>query len=108
MSCRYLLRCLLFSPQVSDKTYARSVKTSGVRPRSRTLKAVQEAIVQDVCFPSEVVGIRTRVKTDGSKLMRIMLNPKDAVALADKLAVFRSVYQKLTNKAVSFEFPASH
>lgn len=28
------------------------------------------------------------------------------VALADKALTFRAVYQKLTNKAVSFEFPA--
>lgn len=105
-----MTRCLssaLFL-QVSDKAYARSVSTAGVRPRSRTLKAVQEAILDDIAFPSEIVGKRIRVKADGSKLLRVFLNPKDAVALADKVSTFRAVYQKLTNKAVSFEFPASH
>lgn len=93
---------------VSDKAWSRSSKTSGVRPRSRTLKAVQEALLDDICFPSEIVGKRIRVKTDGSKLLRVLLNPKDAVALGDKTDTFRAVYTKLTNKPVSFEFPATH
>jgi len=93
---------------VSGGAWARSTKTSGVRPRSRSLKAVQEALLDDIAFPSEIVGKRIRVKTDGSKLLRVYLNPKDAVALGDKVDTFRAVYTKLTNKAVSFEFPSTH
>ena len=40
------------------------------RPRSRTLTAVHEKILEDLVFPSEIVGKRTRVGVDGSKLIR--------------------------------------
>lgn len=40
------------------------------RPRSRTLTAVHGAILDDLVYPSEIVGKRTRVKTDGSKTIR--------------------------------------
>ncbi len=91
---------------ISEKAFNRNTKTAGVRPRSRTLKAVQEAILDDIVAPSEIVGKRIRVKTDGSKLLRVLLNPKDAHSLGDKVETFRAVYTKLTNKAVSFEFSA--
>ncbi len=92
---------------VSAEAWSRSGKTSGVRPRSRSLKAVQEALLDDICFPSEIVGKRIRVKADGSKVLKVLLNPKDAVALGDKTETFRAVYAKLTNKPVVFEFPAA-
>jgi len=41
------------------------------RPRSRTLTAVHEAILQDVVFPAEVVGKRTRVKLDGKQIIKV-------------------------------------
>lgn len=40
------------------------------RPRSRTLTAVHEQLLEDLVFPSEIVGKRTRIGTDGSKLIR--------------------------------------
>lgn len=87
---------------VSERTWNRSIKYSGVRPRTRSLKAVQEALLEDVTYPTEIVGKRTRVRTDGSRLLRVFLNPKD-VSAEGKTDTFRAVYKKLTNKDVSFE-----
>ena len=87
------------------KSFNRNRKYNGVRPRSRTLKAVQEAILEDLVYPTEIVGKRTRFFTDGSKLIRIHLNPTDQVNVETKLDTFAAVYKKLTNKQVSFEFP---
>jgi len=76
------------------------------RPRSRTLTNVHEKILEDLVFPTEIVGKRTRVSADGAKLLKIFLDSKDATSLEYKLDSFSSVYRRLTGKEVIFEFPA--
>ncbi|KAF7313558.1 40S ribosomal protein [Mycena chlorophos] len=75
------------------------------RPRSRTLTNVHERILEDLVFPTEIVGKRTRVAVDGSKLLKVFLDSKDATSLEYKLDSFSSVYRRLTGKDVVFEFP---
>ncbi|SAL99339.1 hypothetical protein [Absidia glauca] len=77
------------------------------RPRSRTLTAVHDAVLEDLVYPTEIIGKRTRVKVDGSKTIKCFLDTKDATSLEYKLDTFSSVYRKLTGKDVVFEFPAN-
>ena len=72
------------------------------RPRSRTLTAVHEGILEDLVVPTEITGKRMRIDTDGSKLIRCALDSKDATSLEYKLETFSSVYRKLTGKDVTF------
>merc|ERR1712203_959611 len=44
------------------------------RPMSRTLTSVHDKILEDLCFPAEIVGKRTRVKLDSSKLIKVHLD----------------------------------
>ena len=41
------------------------------RPYSRTLSSVHDSTLEDLVYPTEIVGRRTRVRVDGSKLQKV-------------------------------------
>ncbi|EPS70395.1 hypothetical protein M569_04366, partial [Genlisea aurea] len=75
------------------------------RPRSRTLTAVHEAILEDIVYPAEIVGKRIRYRLDGSKIIKIFLDPKAKNDTENKLETFSGVYRKLSGKDVVFDYP---
>lgn len=76
-----------------------------MRPRSRTLTAVHDAILEDMVYPTQIVGKRLRVQADGTKVLKVLLDPNAATQLEYKLDAFTTVYKKMTNKEAIFEFP---
>mmetsp|Transcript_3091 Transcript_3091/g.5922 ORF Transcript_3091/g.5922 Transcript_3091/m.5922 type:complete len:192 (+) Transcript_3091:34-609(+) len=89
---------------VLSKSFKRKSKGQP-RPRSRTLADVQKAILEDICYPTQIVGKRTICKTDGKKLLKVFLDPKDVKDVDDKLKTFNEVYYSLTNNVVEYMFP---
>lgn len=69
---------------------------------------VHAAILEDIVFPTEIVGKRIRYKLDQSKLMKVLLDPKDRNSVEYKLDTYAGVYKKLTGKDVVFEFPVQN
>merc|ERR1712042_297377 len=74
------------------------------RPRSRTLTAVHDSILEDLVYPAEIVGKRIRVRLDGSRLIKVHLDKAQQTNIEHKVETFGAVYKKLTGKEVNFEF----
>ncbi|KAF8475870.1 ribosomal protein S7e [Kalaharituber pfeilii] len=83
---------------------SRRSRVTQKRPRSRTLTAVHEGLLEDLVYPTEIVGKRVRTKTDGSKVTKVFLDSKEKSLVDYKVDTFREVYRKLTGKQVNFEF----
>lgn len=75
------------------------------RPRSRTLTAVHDAMLEDVCYPVDIVGRRTRVGVDGKKLYKVYLDPTQEKTIESRIDSIVGVYKKLTGKNISILFP---
>ncbi|XP_064625034.1 small ribosomal subunit protein eS7-like [Lineus longissimus] len=89
-------------PKPTRKT---RTKNKQKRPMSRTLTAVHDAFLEDLCYPAECVGKRVRVKLDGTRLIKVHLDKTQQTNIEHKLETFTAVYKKLTGKDVVFEFP---
>uniref|UniRef100_A0A2K6SVK3 40S ribosomal protein S7 n=1 Tax=Saimiri boliviensis boliviensis TaxID=39432 RepID=A0A2K6SVK3_SAIBB len=70
-------------------------KNKQKRPRSCTLTAVHDAILEDLVFPSEIVGKRIHVKLDGSRLIKVHLDKAQQNNVEHKVETFSGVYKKL-------------
>ncbi|KTW31482.1 hypothetical protein T552_00125 [Pneumocystis carinii B80] len=72
------------------------------RPRSRTLTSVHEKILEDLVFPAEIVGKRTRVCVDGKRILKVSLDNKDVASIDYKLDTLQNIYSKLTSRQAVF------
>ncbi|MBQ5154011.1 hypothetical protein EGM85_12225, partial [Macrococcus caseolyticus] len=89
--------------RILPKPDRKGAKQSQKRPRSRTLSAVHDAILEDLVYPTDIVGKRCRYQVGGNKLHKVYLDPKDFTSVDYKVDSFQAVYSKLTGKQVTFE-----
>lgn len=67
---------------------------------SRTLTSVHENILEDLCFPSEIVGKRIRIKLDGSRLIKVHLEKTQQTNIEHKVS-----WGLLNHKICYFKLP---
>merc|ERR1712076_94843 len=60
--------------RILAKPTRKANKLKQKRPRSRTLLAVHNSILDDLVYPAEIVGKRIRVRLDGSRVFKIHLD----------------------------------
>lgn len=83
-----------------------SAGSNAARPYSRTLTAVHDAILDDVCYPANIVGKRTHYRATGPTSYSVILDANKASVMESKTNVISSVYKKLTGKDVVVAFGA--
>jgi Ribosomal protein S7e len=69
----------------------RSVRVLRLAPR-RALAQVHAAILEDVVYPTEIVGKRIRYKLEGGKVMKVLLDPKDRNSVEYKLETYAGAH----------------
>ena len=57
--------------RILPKPTRKANKLKQKRPRSRTLLAVHNSILDDLVSPAEIVGKRIRIRLDGSRLFKV-------------------------------------
>jgi small subunit ribosomal protein S7e len=73
-------------------------RKSQKRPNSRTLSAVYDAILDDLVLPGTIIGKNTRVRLDGSRFTKIILDRVDQPFLEDRVNAIRAAYKHLTTR----------
>merc|ERR1712107_808044 len=89
--------------RILPKPTRKANKLKQKRPRSRTLMAVHNSILDDLVYPAEIVGKRIRIRL-GSRLFKVHLDKTQQTNIEHKTDTFASD-KKLTGKEVTFEFP---
>jgi len=68
------------------------------------LNAVFDALLEDLLAPAHINGRRTRVRLDGSRFFKIILDDKDKDFMEKRVESIASLYKKMTTRTVTFEF----
>ena len=73
-------------------------------PKSRTLTAVYESLLDDLISPANILGKRTRFRMGGTQTLKVQLNVDNKGFLQPRLAAIKQIYASLTKKDLSFNF----
>merc|ERR1712008_28066 len=70
--------------RILPKPTRKANKLKQKRPRSRTLQAVHNSILDDLVYPAEIVGKRIRIRLDGSRLFKVHLTKPSRPTLSTR------------------------
>lgn len=74
-----------------------------IRPHGRTLRAVNDALLDDVCYPTAIVGKRTHYNLQGKQELHVILDSHDRAHVEDRLVAYAAAYKRLTGINTVFE-----
>ena len=73
-------------------------------PRSRTLTAVYENLLDDLIAPANILGKRVRHRMGGHQVLKVQLNVDNKGFLQPRLSAIRQIYLGLTKRTLAFDF----
>lgn len=85
------------------KTPVKGRRYRAIRPTGRTLKNVNESLLNDVAFPTSIVGKRVHYDTEGGQVIHVILDQHDKTRVEDRLHGLSLAYNRLTGLRTVFE-----
>lgn len=85
-----------------SKTHLQQLKK---QPLNQKLSTVIDGYMEDICGPCEVVGKRLRFKSDGKRVLKVLVDPKERTKCEDKLETYNAVHKDLLNREAIYKFP---
>ena len=85
------------------KTCEKGRRYRAIRPNGRTLRAVNEALLDDVVYPTSIVGKRIHYDVKGGQTTFVFLDQNDKTRVEDRLSGFSAAYNRLTGLRTVFE-----
>jgi small subunit ribosomal protein S7e len=77
-------------------------------PRTKTLTAVYDNLLEDLLYPATVVGKRTRFSKGKNKVFKVFVDPLDKDMIDYKTSAIASTYMALTNRELVIDFPTNY
>ena len=85
------------------KVPAHGRRYKSIRPYGRTLRSVNEALLEDVVYPTSIVGKRIHYDLKGKQVTKVLLDKADKARADDRLRSFAAAYNRLTGIKAVFE-----
>ncbi|OHT04430.1 40S ribosomal protein S7 [Tritrichomonas foetus] len=85
------------------KEPVRNRRYVAIRPTGRTLRAVNESLLDDVVYPTAIVGKRIHYDLKGGQTTHVILDQHDRTRVEERLAGFALAYNRLTGIRTVFE-----
>jgi len=74
-------------------------------PRDRTLSKIYENNLEDVLYPSTIIGLRTRFPKGNSRVFKVQVDPLDKELIEYKSQAVSAAYKQMTGRNLVIEFP---
>lgn len=77
-------------------------------PRTKTLTAVYDSLLEDLLYPATIVGKRIRYPKGKNRLFKVMVDPIDKETIEYKTNAIAASYKALTNRDLVIDFPTNY
>jgi small subunit ribosomal protein S7e len=94
---------LILSTRNIQSRWIKENKTQ-TRPNSRTLTAVYSAVLDELLLPGVIIGLRTRVRLDGTTFSKVVLDKTEQHFLEERVDAIKVAYKNLAHRDIEIEF----